>query len=85
MDWRDGEACGSLSTIREARVDRVRSQEGRACRLLSHGEEAGRDADEVREAPCPVSLERKTSASLQAKRKMIKERPDCQNLEVHAG
>lgn len=53
MDWRDGEAR-SLSTIREARVDGVCSQEERACLMLSHGEESGRDTDEVSEAPCPV-------------------------------
>ncbi|CAB1431359.1 unnamed protein product [Pleuronectes platessa] len=37
-------------TIREDRVERVRSQEERACLMLSHGEESGRDSDEWREA-----------------------------------
>lgn len=60
MDWIDGEARCSLSTIREARVDRVCSQEERACLMLSHGEESGRDTDELSEAPCPVFPKRKT-------------------------
>lgn len=71
MDWRDGEARGSLSTIREARVDRACSQEERACLMLSHGEESGRDADEPSEAPCPVFLNRKTGSSLQEKRTTV--------------
>lgn len=65
MEWIDSEAHGSLQTIREARVERVCSQEERACLMLSHGEESGRDSDEWREARgedgphCPVSLMRK--------------------------
>lgn len=89
MDWRDGEARGSLSTIREARVDRVCSQEERACLMLSHGEESGKDTDEVSEAPCPVFLKRKTSSSSQEKRKMmvlrIKERRECQTSRYRQG
>lgn len=65
MEWLHSEAHGSLQTIREAPVERVCSQEERACLLLSHGEESGRDSDEWREASgedgahCPVSLMRK--------------------------
>lgn len=79
MDWRDGEAR-SISTIREARVDGVCSQEDRACLLLSHGEESGRDTDEVSEAPCPVWLKSKTSSSSQENRKTEdkKKRQECQ-------
>lgn len=49
----------------EARVERVCSQEERACLMLSHGEESGRDSDEGRDARgedgphCPVPLMRK--------------------------
>lgn len=50
-------------------MDGVCSQEDRACLLLSHGEESGRDTDEVSEAPCPVWLKRKTSSSSQESRK----------------
>lgn len=57
MDWIDGEARGSLSTIREARGGRVCSQEERACPMLSHGEESGRDAEEMSEAPHPTEEE----------------------------
>lgn len=66
MEWIDSEAHGSLQTISEARVERVCSQEERACLMLSHGEESGRDSDERREARgedgphCPVLLMRKT-------------------------
>lgn len=67
MERIDSEAHGSLRTIREARVERVRSQEEGACLMLSHGEGSGRDSDERREAGgekmgphCPVSLMRKT-------------------------
>lgn len=67
MERIDSEAHGSLQTIREARVERVRSQEEGACLMLSHGEGSGRDSDERREAGgekmgphCPVSLMRKT-------------------------
>lgn len=65
MEGIDSEAHGSLQTIREARVERVCSQEERSCLMLSHGEESGRDSDERREARgedgphCPVSLMRK--------------------------
>lgn len=82
MDWRDGEARGSLPTIREARVDGVGSQEERACLVLSHGEESGRDTDQLSEAPCPVLPKRRTSSSSPEKREMmewrIKERLECQ-------
>lgn len=46
-------------------MERVCSQEERACLMLSHGEESGKDSDEWREARgedgphCPVSLMRK--------------------------
>lgn len=67
MERIDSEAHGSLQTITEARVERVRSQEEGACLMLSHGEGSGRDSDERREAGgekmgphCPVSLMRKT-------------------------
>lgn len=74
MEWIDSEAHGSLQTIREARVERVCSQEERACLMLSHGEESGRDCDEWREARgedgphCPVSLMRKRGYSSQKKK-----------------
>lgn len=48
MEWIDSEAHGSLQTIREARVERVCSQEERACLMLSHEEESGRVSDEQR-------------------------------------
>lgn len=46
-------------------MERVCSHEEKACLMLSHGEESGKDSDEWREARgedgphCPVSLMRK--------------------------
>lgn len=77
MEWIDSEAHGSLQTIREARVERVCSQEERGCLMLSHGEESGRDSDEQREARgedgphCPVSLMRRTRRSSRGERKRV--------------
>lgn len=62
MEGIDSQTHGSLWTIRAAWVDKVCSQEERACFMLSHGEESGRDVDEWREAReedgphCPIFL-----------------------------